>query len=103
MVCVGTQECQHDGRHSEKEFWYQPRTPVAQGSARPKLVLESTPRQRAKLFTSDEWTISFCGLRVFDLLRFASVDVDSLRSTTRVASLVTSVSYHGPRSQTRQN
>ncbi len=26
MVCVGTQECQHDGRHSEKEFWYQPRT-----------------------------------------------------------------------------
>ncbi len=26
MVCVGTQECQHDGRHSEKEFWDQPRT-----------------------------------------------------------------------------
>ncbi len=25
MVCVGTQECQHDGRHSEKEFWDQPR------------------------------------------------------------------------------
>ncbi len=26
MVCVGKQECQHDGRHSEKEFWDQPRT-----------------------------------------------------------------------------
>ncbi len=26
MVCVGTQECQHDGRHSDKEFWDQPRT-----------------------------------------------------------------------------
>ncbi len=25
MVCVSTQEWQHDGRHSEKEFWDQPR------------------------------------------------------------------------------
>ncbi len=45
MICVGTQECQHDGQHSEKEFgislvvWGEPKGPEAMAS----LPLEDPP------------------------------------------------------------
>ncbi len=48
MVCVGTQECQHDGRHSEKEFWDQPRTRTKPVLAQTTFLVRHVARSTAK-------------------------------------------------------